>query len=272
MIAYTVFLSVNSLIETSLPSEGFQLSQQDEELEQARRERDLARLDLEWETDRKLLLNYSRQTPIGSVPNRRNGIQLMVAGVVFHVAIFLVAIFFSLFILLLFVPLVMLMAVVGVLGYREYSKAIQYELAHDVYHSKRQRLNAPIAASTDIVVVQASSNDNPDRSDQIARARIETELAKIDLEWEIEKEKRFLINRRGQRSIPDRNAAFTIVGAGFGLGTIFVISGPKNVFCLIGIAVYLLSLFAGIYIFSKAREFEKAKTMYEEKRRAASQI
>jgi hypothetical protein len=122
-----------------------------------------------------------------------------------------------------------------------------------------------------------------DLSEQLAETRHQNELARLDREWEIERQKYYITDRYGRRQLPSSGMgiAVAIGGAIFGaLWTIMAISitgsapdaGPfgvaKVVFPLFGVVFIIGAIVYGIYCYSRAQEYEKAFAAYQARRRA----
>ena len=119
--------------------------------------------------------------------------------------------------------------------------------------------------------------------EQLAEVRYQNELARIDREWAIEKEKYMVTGRYGRRYIPTPGEAVTgavVIGV-FGLiWTImaFAITGNapdempfslvKVFFPLFGIAFTAFGVYTGIQAYGKAEAYNRAFAAYQ-KRRAA---
>jgi hypothetical protein len=118
---------------------------------------------------------------------------------------------------------------------------------------------------------------------QLAEVRYQNELARIDREWEIEKEKYLVTGKHGRRHVPTVAAgrAISIIGGVFGLfWTLIAFSitsdapdeGPfrftRIFFPLFGIAFTGGAVWLGIYMARKAEEYNRALTAYQERRTA----
>jgi len=105
--------------------------------------------------------------------------------------------------------------------------------------------------------------------DEVARLKLQNELARIDREWDSQRESFMVTGKDGHRSLPSKTGAiFAMVVAG-GFGTFFTIfagamSGGLMVpFGLIFIGV---GLFAGFNMLHKADKYERAKKRYDHSR------
>ena len=126
------------------------------------------------------------------------------------------------------------------------------------------------------------ANDNV--AAQLGEVRYQNELARIDREWEIEREKYKFTGRYGHRYVPTRSIgiAFAVFGGGFGaiwtLMTLIMFSnmqdgfGPpaplKALFVLVGIAFTVGAVWYSLYVIRKAEAYNKALAEYRARRAA----
>ena len=105
---------------------------------------------------------------------------------------------------------------------------------------------------------------------QLGQIRLQNEIARLDREWNLEREKYLISNKYGTRSVPNEwgnllvglllggfGVFFTVSAASTGTPAIFVIF--SGIFTLIGAG-------AGISGFAKAGEYRKAHELYQERR------
>ena len=132
--------------------------------------------------------------------------------------------------------------------------------------------------------VLAGSNSSPGEqvgqhlSEQLAEVRYQNELARVDREWEIERQRFYITGRYGARYLPTTGMGIGIatVGGIFGLfWTIMAVSitgsGPdpgafgvaKVVFPLFGVLFIVGAIAYGIYCYSRAQEYKKALAEYQ---------
>lgn len=119
--------------------------------------------------------------------------------------------------------------------------------------------------------------------EQLAETRYQNELARIDREWQIEREKYMLTGKYGRRFIPTvALGGFIAVGGGlFGVFWALVafgitsampdrdgFAGAKVFFPLIGVLIPIGAVAYGVYVINKANEYSRALAAYQ-KRRAA---
>ena len=122
---------------------------------------------------------------------------------------------------------------------------------------------------------------------QLAEVRYQNELARIDREWAIEREKYMVTGQHGRRIIPTTGAG---IGSAIGIGVVGVIwtimsfaitggapdEGPfaiaKLVFPLFGVAVTVGGIVMGIYVFNKAEVYNAAFAEFQRRRAAVKPI
>ena len=117
----------------------------------------------------------------------------------------------------------------------------------------------------------------------LAEVRYQNELARIDREWEIEREQYTVRGKHGLRHIPTTTMGYgaAAVGGVFGvIWTLMAISitsggpdfGPfsiaKVVFPVIGVAVTIGAVAYGIHCVNKAEGYKKALAAYQARRAA----
>jgi hypothetical protein len=120
-------------------------------------------------------------------------------------------------------------------------------------------------------------------AEQLAEVRYQNELARIDREWEIEREKYMVAGKYGRRYIPTKGMSLfaAVTGAVGGvIWTVFAISitgnapdeGPfalaKGVFPVFGILFICAAVVFGIYGYSKAAAYKQAQDTYRARRAA----
>jgi hypothetical protein len=120
-------------------------------------------------------------------------------------------------------------------------------------------------------------------SDQLAEVRYQNELAQVDREWEIEREKYYVTDRYGRRQLPTSGMGIgiAVIGGVFGLFwmimTVAITGsapdvGPfavvKVVFPLLGVVFILAAIAVGRYCYSRAQAYEKALAAYQVRRNA----
>jgi hypothetical protein len=118
---------------------------------------------------------------------------------------------------------------------------------------------------------------------QLAEVRYQNELARIDREWEIEKEQYMVSDKHGRRHIPTQGEGLMgaiIIGAfgtfwtimAFGITSGAPDEGPfaivKIFFPLFGIAFTILGIYHGIHAYNKAEAHNQAFAAYQRRRAA----
>jgi hypothetical protein len=121
-------------------------------------------------------------------------------------------------------------------------------------------------------------------ADQLEELRDQNELARIDREWQMEREQYLMSNRYGRRIVPTSGLglASAIGGGVFGLFWLIMAvtitgsapdDGPfviaKFVFPLFGVVFILVAVGWGLVCLDRARKYEEAHKAYEARRRAA---
>jgi hypothetical protein len=134
--------------------------------------------------------------------------------------------------------------------------------------------------------VLAGATDRPPveqhLSDQLGEVRYQNELARLDREWEAERERYMITDRYGRRYLPTpgMGIGMAIVGGVFGvLWTVMAVAitgsapggGPfdiaKIVFPLFGVVFVVAAIGYGLYAYSRAQEYRKALAAYQARRR-----
>lgn len=103
--------------------------------------------------------------------------------------------------------------------------------------------------------------------DEVSRLKLQNELARIDREWDAERESLMVSGKDGHRSVPSQ--AGSIV-AGLIFATFWIIATSTTpaapLFVPIGFLVIGVVLFTGIQGFQKADQYQTAKKQYERSR------
>ena len=118
-------------------------------------------------------------------------------------------------------------------------------------------------------------------TEELAQLRYETDLARIDREWETERQRYYIRNHYGVRQVPTAGVgiAAAVVGGGFGiLWTILAIvitsaapnNGPftivKIVFPLFGVFFTVFGIAMGTHVIRKSRQYQEQLQAYQERR------
>jgi len=122
-------------------------------------------------------------------------------------------------------------------------------------------------------------------ADQLSEVRYQNELARIDREWEIEKEQYMITGQYGRRRIPTEAMGIgTAVGGGiFGfLWLIMAVSMTSNapdfggfgvakvIFPLFGVAFIIGAIGYGIHVYNKALKYNEAFAAFQARRAAVT--
>jgi hypothetical protein len=126
---------------------------------------------------------------------------------------------------------------------------------------------------------------DPPLGDHLAEVRHQNELARIDREWEMEREQYLITGRYGRRYVPTipMGVATAAIGGGFGIfWTIMAVSitsgapdvGPFSIarvfFPLFGVLFILIAVGWGVYCVSRAHKYEAAYRAYQDRRAEVS--
>ena len=115
--------------------------------------------------------------------------------------------------------------------------------------------------------------------EQVEEIRRQNEVAQLDREWQLERERYLVTNRYGQRYIPTPGLSLLggIVVAVFGaLWTLFAggiaatVGGPALVFPCFGVVFIVFGVGVSIYSYTKARQYQRAYDAYQHRRREAA--
>lgn len=131
--------------------------------------------------------------------------------------------------------------------------------------------------------VDTVSEDQAKLSAQLAEVQYQNELERLDREWELEREKYYVIGKHGHRYIPTvgQSIGGAVVIGVFGVfWTVMAVSitsgapdfGPfaiaKIFFPLFGIVFTSVGVYLGITASKKARDYEAALAAYHRRRAA----
>ena len=105
---------------------------------------------------------------------------------------------------------------------------------------------------------------------QLGQIRLQNEIARLDREWNLEREKYMISNKYGTRSVPNEAGSLLLVLVFGGFGVFFTISaasaGAPAIFIIFGCIFTLIAVGAGITGFAKAAEYREAFRLYQEGR------
>jgi hypothetical protein len=130
----------------------------------------------------------------------------------------------------------------------------------------------------------APSNVAADKlGEQLAEVRYQNELARLDREWGIEKEKYMVSDKHGRRHIPTTSMGTSVAAIGGIGGLLWTISaftltssGPdegafgtaKVIFPLFGVLFIVVAIGFGFHTISKASAYNQALAAYQRRRAA----
>lgn len=249
-----------------------------DQLAEAECQKQLARLDLDWEVERRQFLINTNRTPSGEVPKHSTALAFLGVGAVFTLgmAILVINSSIGLWLLLLFAPITALTVFIVATGVHQYSRASRYQRALAHYESRRSTIR-PIPSGPPTTNEDSAHDSTADPvaaarrlADQIAEARYQAELSRLELEWEIEQQKHYVTTRRGGRFLPDRQQALWTGLGGVGTGVFLLLTGTPPFFPYFGILFAVLGLGGGIYFYALAIQYERALSAYQTRRKSLS--
>jgi hypothetical protein len=115
-------------------------------------------------------------------------------------------------------------------------------------------------------------------SERLEQLEYENELARIDREWEMERERYMVTSRYGRRYVPSAAAAVVmgVVAVGFGLFWAFMafsivpaFGGFGAAFPLFGLVFIAFGAGVSIYQYTKAQQYQAAYAEYQRRRAEA---
>lgn len=145
---------------------------------------------------------------------------------------------------------------------------------------QRGALNDDEFAAAKAAVLAGLANPQAALQAHVADIRRQNELARIDREWEIERERHLITGRYGRRYVPSRTMAIlsgVVVATFGGLWTGLAsnigggIAGGGSLFPLFGLAFILLGLGMSVYLFVMAGRYRSAWNAYQQRRAEALQ-
>lgn len=123
----------------------------------------------------------------------------------------------------------------------------------------------------------------PKLDEHLAAVRYQNELARIDREWAMEREKYMVVGKNGTRHVPtagDGLIGAAVIGVFGSLWTIVALSimdfgsgfGPPPIirvaFTLFGVVFAAFGIWSGIHTAQKAEEYTRAHAAYQRRRAA----
>ena len=249
------------------------MKQLSDQLAEAECQKELARLDLEWEVERRHFLIVTNRTPPGEIPKRSTALAFLAVGAVFALGMALVILnsAVGLWLLLPFTPFVALTVFIIATGAQQYSRARGYHKALARYESRRNAIRlTPSRPATASAGSAPSPTADPLAvrrfADQLAETLYQAELARLDKEWEIERQKHYVTTRRGRRFLPDGQQALGTAAGGVVIGVFLVLTSTPAFFPYFGVLFALLGLGGGIHLYSLAKQYEQARSAYQSRR------
>ncbi|HEV3256358.1 MAG TPA: SHOCT domain-containing protein [Gemmataceae bacterium] len=111
-------------------------------------------------------------------------------------------------------------------------------------------------------------------SDQLAEIRLQNEVARLDREWELERERYMVTSRYGARYVPSRGMSILTGAVVVGFGIIWTalassmagFGGAAGLFPLFGVVFIVAGVGVSIYSYTKATQYEQAYEGYKRRR------
>lgn len=105
-------------------------------------------------------------------------------------------------------------------------------------------------------------------ADHLEEIKVQNELARVDREWQMERENYMVEGDYGHKYIPDKVSSFFggILSAGFGIFWT-TMAGAFGIFQLFGVLFILLGIGISIWGFVKADQYEEAQKRYQRRHR-----
>jgi hypothetical protein len=106
---------------------------------------------------------------------------------------------------------------------------------------------------------------------RLANIEIQNDIARIDREWEQEREGYYIRGKHGHRHLPSKagSVAMAIVVTGFGVFWTAMASRAGAPFALFGIIFIGAAIASGVWGFTKATQYEAGRRAYEQRRLSA---
>lgn len=121
----------------------------------------------------------------------------------------------------------------------------------------------------------AAGSQEETLGEHLRELKRENELARLDREWQLERERYQMAGRYGSRYLPTKASGILmgVFTAGFGIlwtvmasSTVGDLGGPGAIFPLFGLVFVVFGIVVGIYTFSRASQFEEAQRRYQRRR------
>jgi hypothetical protein len=106
---------------------------------------------------------------------------------------------------------------------------------------------------------------------RLANIEIQNEVARIDREWEQEREGYYIRGKHGSRHLPSKAGSVATAGimTGFGIFWTAMASRAGAPMALFGVIFIGVAIVSGIWGFTKATQYETGRSNYERRRRLA---
>jgi hypothetical protein len=106
---------------------------------------------------------------------------------------------------------------------------------------------------------------------RLANIELQNEVARIDREWEQEREGYYIRGKHGSRHLPSKvgSVATTIIMGGFGLFWTAMAARTGAPMAIFGIIFIGVAIVTGLWGFAKATQYETGRRAYERRRMSA---
>ena len=139
-------------------------------------------------------------------------------------------------------------------------------LTGDEFACAKARLLSPDTAAEEM---QSGANGLA-TDHHLRQIRAQNEIARLDREWELERENYLWADRNGSRQIPSVGTALAmmVVSALFGVFWIAMVSSTNGppIMSAAGVLIIVVGLGVGINIIGKASAYEQAESAYQTQR------
>src|SRR5260221_7051067 len=121
----------------------------------------------------------------------------------------------------------------------------------------------------------ASGSQEETLREHLNELRRETELARLDCEWQLERERFQMAGRYGSRYMPTKVSGIVMAVGTAGFGIVWTVmaagigggmDGPAALFPLFGVLFVLFGIGVGAYTFLRATQFDEAQQRYQRRR------
>lgn len=141
-------------------------------------------------------------------------------------------------------------------------------------HRSGALTDAEFAAAKTAVLAQGTTSDTASLEQatqaQLQEIQLQNEVARLDREWQLEREQYMVAGRYGQRYIPSQGMSvlggIAIVGFGIVWTAMASSMGAPGFFPLFGVLFILFGVGVSIYSCTKASEYDQAYRQYRHRR------